>query len=76
MVIPRQIIHHANVKMIKLTAGKNGGQCKQRLICFGIDGVRNTFQHLFNDGNGTQNRKYQKFGDLVIIQSENIPRSH
>ena len=36
---------------------KNGVQCRQQLICFGIDGARNTYQHLFNDGNGTETRK-------------------
>ena len=46
-----------NIKMMKFTTGKNDVQCKQQLLCFGIDGVRNTFQHLFNDGNGTETQK-------------------
>ena len=57
LVVPRQITHHANAKMMKFTTGKNGVQCKQQLICFGIDGVRNTFQHLFNNGKGTETQK-------------------
>ena len=44
-------------QMMKFTTRKNGMQCKQQLICLGIDGIRNTYQHLFNNRNGTKTQK-------------------
>ena len=45
------------VKSLTLQLSKLWNLLLEKMMCFGIDGVRNTYQPLFNNGNGTRTQK-------------------